>query len=85
MAPCLQSSLLLFSKSSLAPLDPYRELVQGAHRDCVGVRHQFEEWHKAFLLWFCFVTGKDDSVCAFMHTELSEIAPGLAVSDPAHG
>lgn len=52
----------------------------GTHRDCVGVRHQFEEWHKAFLLCFCFLTGKDDSVCVFMHTELSEIAPGLAVS-----
>lgn len=52
----------------------------GAHRDCVGMRHQFEEWHKAFLLRSCFVTGKDDSVFLFMHTELSEIAPGLAVS-----
>lgn len=42
-------------------------LVHGAHRDCVGVRHQFEEWHKAFLLCFCFVTGKDDSVCFHAH------------------
>lgn len=80
MAPCLQSSLLLFSRLSLLLSILPEKLVLGAHRDCVGVRHQFEEWHKALLLCFCFVTGKDDSMCFFMHTELSEIAPGLAVS-----
>lgn len=36
-----------------------------AHRACKGVRCQFEELHKAFLLCFCFVTQKDNSMCFY--------------------
>lgn len=60
--PCCFSPNLPWLLSILTEM-----LVHGAHRDCVGVRHQFEEWHKAFLLCFCFVTGKDDSVCFHAH------------------
>lgn len=73
--------LVAFPQTFPSSSNPSRDASAGGTQGlCGGVRHQFEEWHKAFLLCFCFVTGKDNLMCFFMHTELSKIAPGLAVS-----
>lgn len=66
-APRLRSSLLLSSQPSPAPLNPSRDAGAGGTQGLRGSEHEFEERHKAFLLCFCFVTHKDDSMCFYAH------------------
>lgn len=58
-----------------------KTLGVGSHRE--GVRRQSEEWHKAFLLCFCFVTRKDDSACFYAH-QATQNSPSPCCNQPAN-
>ena len=65
------------------PLTLTEMLGLGAHRDREGVRCQFEERHKAFLLCFCFVTHEYDSMCFYAHQDIQN-SPRPCCKWPAH-
>lgn len=51
-----------------------------APRDREGVSGEFEEQHKVFLALFLLCHSQRYFDVIFRHTEVSETAPGLAVS-----